>query len=222
MESSITVQRYAAEIYRLQEHYDYVPLSDVAEHVEVSLQAASRMTRRMKKAGLIEHEPYKGVLLTGEGEKVAMMGLRRHRLAEIYLVRVMGFGWEEVHNLTHDFEMGLAPAIEARISEMLGHPRYCPHGEPIPDEHGNLPPLDDMRLTEAPVDTDMIVSRVRTHDANKLAYFERLSLLPGASVRIVSRAPFDGPVRVGLGKWEEQVLGYQLAEVLWVRPKAPA
>ncbi|MGF1507304.1 MAG: metal-dependent transcriptional regulator [Chloroflexi bacterium] len=217
MTISAAMERYAAEIYRLQEENEYAPLSEVAEHVHVSLQAASRMIRRLKEAGIVDHEPYKGVQLTSKGENAAARGLRRHRLAERYLVDVMGFGWDEVHELTHDFELGISPAIEARIDEMLGYPTRCPHGEPIPDRDGNIPELNDQPLTEVKQPISAQVTRVRSHDPKKLRYFAELGILPGVSIDLLHRAPFEGPMRLRIGTWREQVVGYQLAEALWVR-----
>lgn len=218
MDASVAMQRYAAEIYRLEEKYDYVPLSELADHVDVSLQAASRMIRRLKEANIIEHEPYKGVRLTESGHTVAMSGLRRHRIAELYLVEVMGFRLDEVHDLTHAFEEGLTPVIEERMSEMLGHPMRCPHGEPIPDAQGQLPKLLDGPLVSFSDGVRATISRIRSHEPKKLRYFAELNMHPGTPITIVRQAPFEGPVRIAIEGRGEQVLGYQLASAVWIEP----
>ena len=97
------IRRFSAETYRLQQDSPQVGLSELADAVEASLQATSRMVGRMKKLGLLEHELYKGVRLTREGERVAMPALRRHRLVEVFLVRVMKYGWDEAHDLSDQF-----------------------------------------------------------------------------------------------------------------------
>ena len=81
------MRRYAAEIYRLQQDHDEVPLADIARHVETSPQAVSSMVKRLKKNGYLNHELYRGVRLTSEGEHMAMPALRRHRLVENFLVK---------------------------------------------------------------------------------------------------------------------------------------
>lgn len=86
---TLAMRRYAAEIYRLQEDRPYVGLTELAEHVDASLQAISRMLGRLKEAGYVEHEPYRGVRLTEDGERIAMPAIRRHRLVENFLVNVM-------------------------------------------------------------------------------------------------------------------------------------
>jgi DtxR family Mn-dependent transcriptional regulator len=215
--SSRAMQRYAAEIYRIQEDQDTVPITEVAEHVDVSMQAASRMVRRLKDQGYIRHVPYRGVRLTESGLKLALKGVRRHRLAELYLVRQMGFGWDEVHSITDTFERGITQAIEDRIDQLMGHPTRCPHGEPIPAPDGSLPTLNDRPLTDLPQGMEAVISRVRVHDPEKLRYFGGLGLVPGARIRFLTCAPFEGPVRIMVGK-TDQVIGYRMAGTLWVEP----
>jgi len=215
VEPSVTVQRYAAELYRLQEGTEYVSIADLADSVDVSLQAATRMVKRLEGQGYLAHEPYQGVRLTPPGERVALRGVRRHRLAELFLVRVMGFGWDEVHTLTDTFEWGVTDEIEARIDELLGHPTRCPHGEPIPTPDGSMPALADRPLVELDQGSAALISRVRVHDPARLRYLKKLGLVPGVQIHFVGCAPFEGPVRVLVGP-VDQVISYQLASALWV------
>jgi DtxR family Mn-dependent transcriptional regulator len=214
---TFAMRRYAAEIFRLQEDVEYVGLSDLAEEVHTSLQSASRMIARLKSSGLVEHEPYRGVRLTTAGETIAMPAIRRHRLAELFLVRQLGFGWDEVHEMTDQFELGLNERIEDHIDMLLGHPSRCPHGEPIPDKAGNLPQLQDRSLVELETGNSYRISRVRVHEPAKLRYLADLQLLPGAEFRLLSFSPFAGPVRILIGH-SEQVLSFELAASLWVLP----
>lgn len=211
------MRRYAAEIFRLQEDVDYVGLTDLAEEVNSSLQAASRMIGRLKSAGMIEHEPYHGVRLTAAGQTVAMPAIRRHRLAELFLVRQLGFGWDEVHAITDQFELGINERIEDQIDRQLGHPSRCPHGEPIPDKQGRMPDLQDASLVDLEPGRVYRISRVREHEPAKLRYLAELKLLPDAAFKLLSFSPFEGPVRIQIGR-DEQVLSYELAASLWVYP----
>ena len=132
MAVSPAMQRYAAEIYRLQQDHELVSLSLLRSHVEASAQAVSTMVKRLKKGDYLVHEPYHGVRLTLTGEKIAMPALRRHRLTEVFLVRVMGYDWASAHELADVFEKGLNDELEDRVFELSGRPTRCPHGEPIP------------------------------------------------------------------------------------------
>lgn len=214
---TFAMRRYAAEIFRLQEDVEYVGLSDLAEEVQTSLQAASRMISRLKSAGIVDHEPYRGVRLTEDGAAIAMPAIRRHRLAELFLVRQLGFGWDEVHAMTDQFELGINERIEDQIDRLLGHPSRCPHGEPIPDKQGNMPSLQDRSLVTLETGSRYRISRVRVHEPAKLRYLADLELLPGAEFKLLSFSPFEGPVRIQIGH-HEQVLSYELAASLWVFP----
>lgn len=210
-----TMRRYAAEIYRLQDEKGYAGLSEIAEGANASLQAASRMLSRLKDGGFIHHEPYRGVRLTPKGIEIAMPAIRRHRLVEVFLVRIMKFGWDEVHEMADRFELGLNQILEDRIDDLAGHPTRCPHGEPIPDRNGVMPEVNDQSLSEVESGSRCQISRVRVHDPEKLRYLGELGLVPGAQFKLVSRAPFNGPLRIALSR-QEVVIGHELAAALYV------
>ncbi|MDX1437855.1 MAG: metal-dependent transcriptional regulator, partial [Anaerolineales bacterium] len=142
------MQRYAAEIYRLQEHHEFVPLAEVAEHVENSIQAVSRMVKRLREEGFVAQKMYQGVRLTPTGERIAMPAIRRHRLAEVFLVKMMGYDWADAHDLTEILVNGVNDDLEDRMDELSGFPTRCPHGEPIPSREGVMPEVNDRPLVE--------------------------------------------------------------------------
>lgn len=219
--ASPTMQRYAAEIYRLQQDHDQVALSDLTEHIDKSAQAVSKMLNKMKEIGFLEHRLYQGVRLTPAGEKIAMPALRRHRLAEVFLVQQMGYDWASAHELTDTFELGLNDELEDRIDELTGYPKHCPHGEPIPTKEGKITYPDDRSLVELGSRHRCRISRVRTHDMEKLRYLASLHLTPGTIITIAGCAPFQGPLRIHLENRQgrivaDQVIGFELAKVLWV------
>jgi len=209
------MQRYAAEIFRLQQDSTYVGLAELSANASSSLQATSRMVARMKDLEYLEHELYRGVRLTNKGEQVAMPALRRHRLVEVFLVRVMKYGWDEAHELSDTFALGVNDRVEDRIDEITEHPTRCPHGEPIPSKDGVLPVVKDVPLLDVPSGSDCVISRVRTHDMDKLRYFAELGLIPGAPFHLLSCAPFRGPLNLQM-KQHHHIIGYELSGSLWV------
>lgn len=215
MSASPTMQRYAAEIYRLQQDHEQVPLSLLTSHVDSSAQAISSMVKRLQKLGFLVHEPYRGVRLTAEGERIAMPSLRRHRLTEVFLVKVMKYDWAAAHELSDTFEKGINDEIEDRMDELAGHPTRCPHGEPIPSKDGVMPLVKDVPLIDVPSGSDCVISRVRTHDLEKLHYIGELGLTPGTQFHLYSCAPFKGPLRLQM-KPHDHLVGYELACSLWV------
>jgi len=209
------MQRYAAEIFRLQQDSTYVGLAELSASASSSLQATSRMVARMKDLEYLEHELYRGVRLTNKGEQVAMPALRRHRLVEVFLVRVMKYGWDEAHELSDTFALGVNDRVEDRIDEITEHPTRCPHGEPIPSKDGVMPVVKDVPLLDVPSGSDCVISRVRTHDMDKLRYFAELGLIPGAPFHLLSCAPFKGPLNLQM-KQHHHIIGYELSGSLWV------
>ena len=215
MTVSPAMRRYAAEIYRLQQDYEQVPLSLLSTHVDASAQAISTMIKRLNKSGYLIHEPYKGVRLTSTGEKIAMPSLRRHRLTTVFLVKVMKYDWASAHELSDVFERGVNDELEDRMDELAGHPKRCPHGEPIPSKDGIMPQVKDEVLIGVPSGSDCIISRVRTHDADKLRYIAEIGLVPGTPFHLFSCAPFKGPLRLQM-KPQDHLIGYELASSIWV------
>ena len=215
---SPAMRKYAAEIYRLQQDYEQVSLSVLGAAMSNSAQAISNMVRRLGDDGYLVHEPYRGVHLTAAGEKIAMPALRRHRLVEVFLVRVMGYDWAAAHEHADTFENGVNDELEDRMDELTAHPTRCPHGEPIPSKAGVMPLVRDMPLIDVPSGSDCVISRVRTHEAEKLHYIGDLGLVPGVSFHLFSCAPFKGPLRLQM-KPHDHVIGYELAGSLWVEVK---
>ena len=215
METSFAMREYLAEIYRLQEDSETVSTTALAERLNVSAPAVPRMLKRLKSAGFVKHVPYKGVELTELGRSEALRELRRHRLLEVFLTRIMGFTWDEAHEHAEELGQGLNDDVAERMAAMTEYPTRCPHGEPIPDVNGALPLVVDTCLVNLPIGSKGEISRVRTHEPERLKYFSSLGLVPGKPFEVVGRAPFNGPVRLRLGR-EEVVVGLELTKSLWV------
>lgn len=211
------MQEYLAEAYRIASYQEepYVSTSALADAVGVTAPAVARMATRLRDAGYIEHEPYHGMRLTSIGEREALKSIRRHRLAEIFLVKIMGFRWHEVHDEADTLGAVISEELSGRMEEMAGFPTRCPHGEPIPSADGVMPIIKDVPLTELEPEVDLIISRVHSHDPEVLMYLEELKLMPGQPITLVSRAPFNGPLRLRVGR-NEQVIGAELGNVLRV------
>jgi len=212
---SAAMREYLAEIYRLQEDSPTVSTTSLADRLNVSPPAIPRMLKRLQNVGFVKHVPYQGVELTERGREAALREIRRHRLLEVFLVNVMGFTWDETHEHADDLSAGLNDRLTERMAEMTGQPTRCPHGEPIPDRDGRLPEVNDICIVNLGVGHRGAVSRVRTHEPEKLRYFASLGLTPGTAIEIVGRAPFNGPMRLRAGR-EEVVIGYELMRSLWV------
>lgn len=209
------MREYLGEIYRLERSPEGVTSSALADRLEVSSSAVARMLRRLDEVGMLSHVPYQGVKLTSPGEREALRSIRRHRLLEVFLVKVMGFGWDEVHEQAHGLQLTITEAFEDRMDAVAGYPSHCPHGDPIPTKEGQIAEVHDQPLLEAPVGAAGVLRRVKTDDSDKLRYLAQLGLVPGVPLEVLARAPFNGPLRIK-AKGTEHVLGTELAQTLRV------
>ena len=216
MMPSMTMQEYLAEAWRLA-HYQRgntaVSGAALAEVLQVSAPAVTRMVQRLKKAGYLQAG--RGIMLTPAGERVALQNIRRHRLVEVFLVDVMSLGWHEVHDAADELGAVVSDSVLERMDELAGHPRRCPHGEPIPTRDGRMPQIRDEALNEVEVGGELRLSRVHSHDEHLLQYLDSLGLRPGVCLRLVARAPFSGPLHLRLGQ-RDCFIGPELAGALRV------
>ncbi|MEM6283438.1 MAG: metal-dependent transcriptional regulator [Chloroflexota bacterium] len=211
-------QEYLAEVYRIAYYQDenpYVSTSAIAEEMHVSAPAVTRMVQRLKEGGFVDHEPYRGIILTPAGEREALRSIRRHRIVERFLVDVMAFGWHEVHEAADEMGSVVSDVVVNRMDMMTDFPNRCPHGEPIPSAEGKMPRIKDIPLHDASVQQDWTISRVHTHDEKLLKYLDSLGLKPGITFTLMEKAPFNGPLKMTVDG-EEQFIGYEIAHVLMV------
>lgn len=210
------MRRYLVEIYRLGQDKAWINSSLLAEKVDVTPPAATRMVQRLKQLGLAKYQLYNGVRLTPAGAKIAVLELRRYRLVKCFLVDILGFGWHELHDVAQKMYEAVSPAIEERIDLLLGHPQICPHGEPIPTRSGQILNLNDKPLTVIPNGQKGKITRVKTRDSSKLSYLAELNLFPGTPFELIQRLPFNGPLQLKISE-QEQVISLEMASTLWVR-----
>ncbi len=218
---SETMRDYLAALYRLddrerEDNTTYVSTSALAEKLDVSAPAVNRMVTKLREHHFLVHEPYQGIQLTDTGRREALKQLRRHRIVEAFLVNVMGFGWHEVHEEADRMSQNLSDGLAERMRMMAGNPTTCPHGEMIPNADGSLPELHDLLLTDAPLKTPLVLTRVRTREQDRLEYLAALGLMPGAPLELLTLAPFHGPVQLRVGK-EYRIIGHNLALMIRAR-----
>jgi DtxR family Mn-dependent transcriptional regulator len=212
---SAAMASYLGELFRLGGETRAVPAGEWATALGVSLPAVSRMAGRLAKLGLVERAAYRGIRLTARGRREGMRAVRAHRLAEAFLVRVLGYGWHEAHNTADRLGEIADDELVARMDAAAGHPKRCPHGEPIPDADGRLTVPDDQPLTQLNVGDRARVSRVRVRDADRLIYLAEIGLTPETPLRLAGRGPFEGPLRLEV-RSTECVVGHDLAQSVWV------
>ena len=214
---SEAIEDYAKAIYALQRRSDGAPVAtnDLAERLRVTPASVSAMLKRLDERGLVEHVPYRGVVLTDAGRRVALEVLRHHRLLETYLAEHLGVPWDRVHEEAEALEHVLSEDLEARIAAKLGEPTHDPHGDPIPSA--------DLVLDERPTDAMDTVDpgcggtfvRISDSDPEMLRYLAARGIKPGDTFEVVEKQPFDGPLFARFGD-DVHVLGGALAKAMRV------
>jgi DtxR family Mn-dependent transcriptional regulator len=197
------VEDYLKAIYDLERVGEPASTNDIADRLAISPASVSGMVRRLADQGLITHEPYRGVRLTDNGRRAALRTLRRHRILECYLTEVLGYSWDGVHAEAERLEHAASEELIERMAAALGDPVLDPHGAPIPTRDGRVEELALRRLADAAPGEQVRVRQVQDEDAERLRYLAELGIRPGALVRILDRAPFEGPITV----WVEEAGG---------------
>jgi DtxR family transcriptional regulator, Mn-dependent transcriptional regulator len=218
---SSTVENYLKAIYhgagRLQGGERLLPMGQLASAVGVAPGTATTMVKTLAESGLVEYEPYVGVALTPAGQKLAALVLRRHRLIELFLVRVMGYSWDEVHDEAEHLEHVVTDRLVDRMDEMLGWPETDPHGDPIPNAEGLVKPQEGETLLSCPLDTTVTVTRVIDQDKEFLRFIEQHNLKPGEAIEVEARNPAADSVRLR-GKNNQRItIGTRAASKLLVQ-----
>ncbi|MGD8427314.1 MAG: metal-dependent transcriptional regulator [Balneolaceae bacterium] len=212
---SQAVEDYLKAIYTLEVEGNGASTTKIAESLGVSSASATNMVKRLAKMGLVDYESYKGATLTKSGQKIALEIIRHHRLLELYLLEVMGYSWDEVHEEAEKLEHHISERFEDKIAKLLDDPTHDPHGDPIPTKEGLMPKMNARPLIEAEPDREYLVSRVKDQDPELLRYFEKIGLLPGIKVKIKEKAPFKGPITLLL-EGSEQVIGFEMAKNIFI------
>src|SRR5436309_2316766 len=193
---SDNMQDYLKVIYKLSTSGEEVTTSAIALGTEVSAASATNMIKKLAELKLVRHTPYQGVELTPAGRKVALEVIRHHRLLESYLAEALGYSWDQVHAEAEELEHHISEAFEDKIAATLGQPKHDPHGDPIPTRAGQVDERRHQTLAQQPsVGRSAVVCRVSDQDAERLRYLGELGLRPDATLTVVERAPFQGPIR---------------------------
>lgn len=217
--SSPTVEDYLKQVLLAQHQRpgDPVGMGQIASLLGVTPGTVTTMVKGMAQRGLLSYRPYAGVQLTEDGRRVATRVLRRHRILELFLVRVMDLDWSEVHEEAERLEHAASDRVVERMSEMLGHPDRDPHGDPIPLPDGDLPPPVATTVATSPVDQVVHLVRVLDQAPRALRQAAERGLMPGAALRVLEQDTDGGSTSVAVEGGEPVVLSPEEARQLVVR-----
>lgn len=217
---SASNQNYLKAIWSLGEWTDEpVTASTVAARVGVRLSTASDAVRKLTDQGLLEHTPYGSVTLSAEGRAHALAMVRRHRLIESFLIEVLGYRWDQVHDEAESLEHAVSDFMVERIDELLGHPERDPHGDPIPGADGTVTKPDAVLLTELGTGLPVRVERIADDDSMLLQFLAENGIGVGTVLEAKPGTPYSDAMEVMVeGGTSSLSLGKSATNAMWVKP----
>ena len=215
-ELSTSAQNYLKAVWSLGEWSEEpVSVSAIAERVGVRLSSVSDAMRKLGEQGLVEHTRYGTIALSAQGRVHALAMVRRHRLIETFLVRDLGYGWEEVHDEAEQLEHAVSDLLVERLDAHLGHPERDPHGDPIPAADGTVVRPDARLLSSLPAGTRVRVERISDADPRLLTFCAAQGIVVGAELEIREGPEFSDALEVSLvGSSTAVPLGRSATEVI--------
>ncbi len=217
MTVSHAVEDYLKAIYELQIEHGKVSTNALADQLKVAPASVTGMLKKLAedRPRLVNYERHHGVVLTSAGEKIALEVIRHHRLIELYLHQALGYPLDQVDAEAEKLEHVISEDFEDRIAKWLGNPEIDPHGDPIPSKDGKIAPTIGARLSQIDVGQKVRVIRLRDDDPALLRYLAGLGVVLEATLTIIEKAPFGGPIHIRVGN-TTHALGKQVTDQVFV------
>lgn len=193
---SYTEENYLKTIYHLSVVNHPVQTNAIAERMQTKAASVTDMLKKLADKSLVDYTKYQGVSLTEKGKLAAINIVRKHRLWEVFLVDKLNFKWDEVHDVAEELEHIKSNLLVERLDEFLNFPKIDPHGDPIPDKHGNFKSLGFVRINELKINESGTITGVSEHSSVFLQHLEKLGLVLGKKVKVTEISAFDHSVEL--------------------------
>ncbi len=211
-----SIEDYLRAAFEIENQHGRVSTNSLARKLGVAPASVTGMIKKLAENDLVEYQRYQGIALTRNGRRLAINIIRYHRLAELYLVKMLGISWDKVHQEAHRWEHVISESVAAEMERALGNPRVDPHGSPIPDKFGKMSPTERIPLSALGAGVTATISEVEDHDPALLNHLKKIGLLPGVQIKIVSITPVDKLIRIRV-KGKMQTIGKVVSENVYVR-----
>jgi len=213
---SESVDDFIKAVYSLQQENDRVSTNTLRDTLEITAPSVTDMAQRLVKDGLVDYQKYGGVILTPEGEAMAIKIIRRHRLIELYLVRELGYELYEVHGEAERLEHAVSERFVESLAGKLGDPEFDPHGDPIPTVDGTFAQRELLPLSALPPGAQGTVARLKGTNAEMIQHIIDRGFQLNSDICVLAKDPFDGPITARVDG-EARVIGHQVAESIFVQ-----
>ena len=215
--NSFTEENYLKAIFKLSKTNGEASTNAVAEELDTKASSVTDMLKKLAEKKLVNYAPYKGVKLTESGQKIAISVIRKHRLWEVFLVDKLDFKWDEVHDIAEQLEHIQSMELVERLDQFLEHPKYDPHGDPIPDKDGNINRHKEQTLADLTPKEKGVIVGVKEHSKSYLNYLDQLGLVLGAEVEIQDIIDFDHSMSIVINQNTKTIISNQASKNLYIK-----
>ena len=214
--ATITIENYLKALYNLNQDSSAISLTDLSKEMNVSAPTVNNMIKKLQDKGWVAYQKYKPIKLTKEGAIQAAAIIRKHRLTEMFLVKIIGFGWEEVHYIAEQIEHIKSDDFFDRMDELLGFPKIDPHGSPIPDKNGKIIEQHYKTLAQIEPNIKVTIVALKNSSFELLDYLNNKKIKLGDTIQIISIEPFDKSCSILLEETVRMTMTQQVCSCLLV------
>jgi len=215
---SAAEENYIKSIYHLQQLNESVSTNALADHLKAKPASITDMLKKLQSKGLLNYNPYKGFKLSREGNKAALIIIRRHRLWEYFLVDQLQFNWEEVHEVAEELEHVRSKKLVDKLDAFLGFPKLDPHGDPIPDGNGKINVVQQLPLSDLPLNQPAVITSVQNQSSELLSFLSSRNIVIGTKLEVKRKLPFDNSVEIKFKNRQSLNISEQIANAIHVNP----
>ncbi|QEC67092.1 metal-dependent transcriptional regulator [Panacibacter ginsenosidivorans] len=213
-----TEENYIKNIYHLQQATGYTTTNELAAAIRARPASITDMLKKLKTKKIINYEPYKEFQLSTQGKKIALGIIRKHRLWEFFLVEKLQFGWDEVHEVAEELEHITSKLLIEKLDAFLDHPRFDPHGDPIPDSNGKMSLQQQVNLLSVEFNTPAEVTSVGNQSTELLEVLKHKNIHIGTMLEVKKKFSFDNSLELKIRNQPAVTISEQLARSLFVKP----
>lgn len=209
-----TVEDYVKQVFLIQQDLkgDFAPMGRLSEALGITPGTTTTMVKALADAGLLHYEPRVGVKLTPDGKSLALGVLRRHRIAEAFLVEILGMDWSEVHEDAERLEHAISDKVLDRMDALLNRPTHDPHGDPIPALDGGIRKTSAAHLAAIPAGATVRIVRILDQTPAFLSYVREMDLIPGTAITVIEKNTVADSVLLRLRSKKQRALSMRVAE----------
>jgi len=214
-----TEENYLKVIFKLAAKFpegSFIHTNDIAHSIDTKAASVTDMIKKLDVKKFLDYTPYRGVVLTKSGNKVATKLVRRHRLWEVFLLEKLKFKWDEVHDMAEQLEHIQSDELTDRLDAFLDHPRFDPHGDPIPDKDGNIIEQVQQNLSDLVVGEKAIVVGVNQDSNEFLKYLDSVGLTLKTTIEVLAKHDYDESVDLLVNKKNKQTISKKVSNNLLV------